>query len=800
MRKKITIIIIASFLMCLIMTFNAYAESQYDYETVGQSYNNTINIEGELGIQGQYKTDRNVPVKITVTNSGSATFTGKVRVVEVVDSKDTLSYEYDIEVEKDSNIIINEVIFIKSDIDLLLEVVNSNNVTISTATIDNEPDNILSETLTIGVISRNVNMYNCLEQDNVAYFSETDSKVIGITGMIPIKNYQILDMFDIIIINNYDTSAFTTQTVQAIKKWVYDGGILIVGTGRYVNSTIPMFENWFDVKYTGNNYYDTFIGDYDGDKQILIPMYELNIEGATLQNIYSSNENRSAIQTKYFGAGRVTFLEFNFEDDNIVSLLEYSPSNAGEFINLTAGYEVVNNVSNEYYNRFNNLWSITNMLSSIIIENVPNIELYAGIIALYLFIIGPGIYYLYKKKKNFYFSVIIVTSCIFTVVIYIIGKKTRFEDAFINYATIIKINNDTEIETSFFNIRNSLSRPFSFGIDSEYDIEPQFVNSDEDGTEAGYEKPSITRRKTADCYAIDINNVKSFDEKNFKIMRSSEETDMHFGEIKYYNGRISGTIYNSFDHKLECGMLIINNVMVYIGDIEAHEEIDLEKCEVYSIDTTLYSTVMQHMDKDNHMSKTVTEQRRSILEYFLDYNSKDAEKNPQFIAFDAEKKKFNAQSISDYDTNGITMYSIDMAIDTYEDNTKYMYDIDDYVSCVEGTIDADGHKAYTQAIELNIDIGAGVTIDNIHINWNVCNEDTWESERFKGKIYILNTYTGEYEQITGDDINTYNSYTYTTGGMFSVRIIADDDSQATYRGYYYPAIGVTVEKDGEYSD
>ena len=124
-------------------------------------------------------------------------------------------------------------------------------------------------------------------------------------------------------------------------------------------------------------------------------MYELNIVGATLQNIYSSNENRSAIQTKYFGAGRVTFLEFNFEDDNIVSLLEYSSSNAGEFINLTAGYEVVNNVSNEYYNRFNNLWSITNMLSSIIIENVPNIELYAGIIALYLFIIGPGIYYLY---------------------------------------------------------------------------------------------------------------------------------------------------------------------------------------------------------------------------------------------------------------------------------------------------------------------------------------------------------------------------------------------------------------------
>ena len=196
----------------------------------------------------------------------------------------------------------------------------------------------------------------------------------------------------------------------------------------------------------------------------------------------------------------------------------------------------------------------------------------------------------------------------------------------------------------------------------------------------------------------------------------------------------------------------------------------------------------------------MSEQLDIITIDFLDYNSKDAEKNPQFIAFDAEKKKFNAQSISDYDTNGITMYSIDMAIDTYADNTKYMYDIDDYVSCVEGTIDADGHKAYTQAIELNIDIGAGVTIDNIHINWNVCNEDTWESERFKGKIYILNTYTGEYEQITGDDINTYNSYTYTTGGMFSVRIIADDDSQATYKGYYYPAIGVTVEKDGEYSD
>lgn len=664
MKKKIILFIMMFCLVGIINLNIVQAENQrnYDKSNTSATFNTDITIKSEIGISDMYKYDRSVPLKITLTN-GNEEFVGKVQIIEVIDTKDTIIYEYDVQLTSNSNIYINETIFLKTNLAIKIQVIDDNGNIVAKDLVKLDDDKLLSGTLTIGVISRNSDKYSVFEASQIANFGEISSKVFYIEDMLPFTSYQNLEMLDIIMINNYDTSTFDEQTIKVLQEWVFDGGVLIVGTGRYINSTLAMFDEWYDIDITGNSYYTKAWLLEDEYTLNNIPIYDLKINGAELGYSYNEEKETDTVKIKYLGNGRVVFLEFNIEEDGIIQLLDNSLENLGEFFSITIGYDLMNEIKNEYYNRFNNLWSISNILSSIIFENLPSMRIYIIVIGVYFFIIGPVVYYLYKKKKNFYFSVIIATSIIFTMLIYLIGKKTRFDEAFINYASIIKVDSNVEIETTFFSIRNSLSTPFSFGIKDEYNIEPQFIELGDNADVSGYEKASIIRRKSLDSYIIDIKNTKAFDEKNFKVVKSTKTQEKNFGNISYVNGVISGVIHNPLYKKLESVILLIDNNIIYVGDIEPQKEVDITKCEVIPIDAHYYSEIVDYVESKSSLKKIILQQRRGIFEYFADYNFNDFYNNPQIIAFTSNGKEFNTQTYSNYDANGITLYSINIDVD-----------------------------------------------------------------------------------------------------------------------------------------
>lgn len=786
MRKKLILFIITFCFLCVCKSNIAYAESQRNYDKA----NNDVTITSQVGIQGMYKYDRSIPVEVVVTNSGE-TFVGKVQIIEVIDLKDTITYEYDIEVLQNSDITINETILFKTNLALKIQVIDENGNIMAKEFVEMKDDNSLSGVLSIGVISRNPKVYSVFEQEAISYFGDLDSKVLELDNMLPFDNYQQLEMLDIIIINNYDTTNLDANTIQVLKEWVFDGGILLVGTGRYINSTLPMFENWLDINVSGNSSYSSFFIDYDGDTPNNIPIYEIEVSGAEQGYAYADVETIGIVQTKYLGSGRVVLLEFNIEETDILQVLGYSSLNLGEFLNVTVGYEIINELTNEYYNRFNDLWSISNILSSIIFENLPNIKVYTIMILFYFIIIGPVVYYFYKKKKNFYFSIIIVSSIIFTMLIYLIGKSSRFDDAFINYASIIKVDNKTEIETTFFSIRNSVSKPFSFGINDEYNIEPQFIDSGDDADLTGYEKASITKRKITESYIIDINKTKAFDEKKFKVVKSTQKDEDNFFDIEYYNGSVSGIIHNPLDTKLESAMIILDNNMIYIGDIEPQASIDVTQYELIPIATNSFDGIIEYMENNSNLKKVVLEQRRSVFEYFADHNKNDFWKNPQLIAFTSKEQDFTAQNVSNYDTRGITLYSINLNVDTKQDNTEYIYDIMRYMNCYNGSVDSESNIAYSQSAELEVNMQDRCNISNIHVNYNVCDYGE-ESKRFDGHLYIYNYYTEEYELIEEENISVSKDCEYVEEGIFKIKIEASSET-SIYQGYAYPKISVVVE-------
>ncbi len=57
-----------------------------------------------------------------------------------------------------------------------------------------------------------------------------------------------LDMFDILIINDYDTSLLNDKQVGAVHKWVLDGGLLVLGSGEKADKVISSLANEFGIE------------------------------------------------------------------------------------------------------------------------------------------------------------------------------------------------------------------------------------------------------------------------------------------------------------------------------------------------------------------------------------------------------------------------------------------------------------------------------------------------------------------------------------------------------------------------
>ena len=69
-----------------------------------------------------------------------------------------------------------------------------------------------------------------------------------------------------------------------------------------------------------------------------------------------------------------------------------------------------------------------------------------------------------------------VSSLIFTGVIYLVGCKTRFRDTFFTYATIKDVSEDSILESTVVNMRTPYNQSYSAAIDPLYTVRPSTRN------------------------------------------------------------------------------------------------------------------------------------------------------------------------------------------------------------------------------------------------------------------------------------------------------------------------------------
>lgn len=470
-----------------------------------------------------------------------------------------------------------------------------------------------------------------------------------------------LDMFDILIINDFDTSLLNKNQIRVIKQWVQDGGSLVLGSGFKADKVIPALADEFAISI-GNEFFDvpvtshldesyfeelksrilrfeeersilreqivnrnkqlssynnptinlepissdewpsSYIDDYTNPNisKMLASVSFIEEENHTTQKIkkistklidHDSGKLYAIYQKKELGKGNIILYTF---DLSINGELEGANATFGAIITSS----IVSNLSENKQIQISNEqdgssipYSITSSMSYTDTQNIPRVNPYLAILVVYILLIGPICYLILNKldKHSLTWIVVPVMALVFTLVIFIVGSKTRVEEPFVGYVRISKFR-DRQVEDELY---FSLTAPYN----DKYRVELSSPNKNINLIGDGHEFPQMNlhqveidpnkytaainygREKTT----LEINNNPAFSPVFFEVSNEYAGNSPVESDISYTGDRIEGTITNKSAYTLRNTVYIGDGLIINLGTIYSGQTVEVSHLDKFNI-------------------------------------------------------------------------------------------------------------------------------------------------------------------------------------------------------------------------
>lgn len=372
-----------------------------------------------VGIEGLYKSDRYAPINITIANSGND-LTGTIRINQ--EYSDT-EYLQKIDLPKGTTKKMMVPIYLSENdgSNVKVELLDKNDHILSEEKLDLWWNSLNMFDLAIGVMTESDYKLN--------YFSNIDIRLNESfqTQSFPIEANQIdenirnIDLLDVLVINNYNTSSLLPEQIQSIKAWVEQGGELIIGTGDNGKKCLSGFDDTFLPVQLGNTYQETM--NISG-QDLTLECAELNVNTPYLQH-KSSSLYRKLYETFNYGNGKIIIMKY---DLGLEPMLHFSGNK--EVWKRIFMDEV--QVENAY--TYNNYWTIEEELSSISNHKLLGSGKLWLVLGIYIGILGIGSYFILKrlKKKEWIWGVAPGIAITMTFLVYLLAMPSRLAPYIIN--------------------------------------------------------------------------------------------------------------------------------------------------------------------------------------------------------------------------------------------------------------------------------------------------------------------------------------------------------------------------------
>lgn len=561
MRKKVSILFMFLFIFSILIPYKAVKAAKGAEEV--------ITVKPTFGVDGVYKSYREMPITLEVESLGKD-IQGELDVIYPIQDGRGMDISQEISIASGDKKTLVLSIPVWDSLNKIVVKINQNDKVIYEQEFQLGNSRRISENkLIVGALSEDSESLSYMNSLSLSQSQNNASKVSGInfetTVMaVPVEflkeNSKILDIYDVIVIDNFDTSKLSKGQITAIKQWVEKGKLLIVGTGVYSNKTLSMFKDGYlgvstDTLKTINGYQ-------------LLPFTMKNGEKIIDDQGYFQKEtkNSGAIVISSYALGSEPF-KTQIGKSSITKVLEDSVSSAM----LEANYQ---------YGEMDH--RVQTMVGNVVDIKLPNLKVLFGLLILYALIVGPIMFIIFKKlkKSSGLWIAIPVMGLVFTVIISLVGGTTRLRNPIMNIKNFIQVDDAGEGK---LNSVVGIMFPYKGDLSVE---EPENSKLDNllmnqwygQGDQDSFKKNIAQKVSYVDGKRIYKNNGMSpFSPAYFSLAGENKKIGKIDSNIYFREGKIEGNLKNTLDFQLESSYLLTASGIYDLGNLEKGQSINLSE-------------------------------------------------------------------------------------------------------------------------------------------------------------------------------------------------------------------------------
>lgn len=575
-----------------------------------------------------------------------------------------------------------------------------------------------------GVLGNRYDVVDFLDGMAVDEFSDALFQAFSLDIADMPENALGLDMLDLIFVNEKDFDTLTKNQKKAIDRWIKKGGVLLTDTGEAFS-------------------------------------------------VYSEDAYKSVPE----GDGLRVSLSFALE-----SLVEQcegggSRSQATAFFMEVLTEQRINNLESDWYGNNSEYWESYSLVNSLPADKVPNLWKYALIVICYILLVGPVLFLVLRRKglQKFLRVSVVTLAVLFSALIFVISSETRFERPFINYGTIIHMNQDSVEKEVYFGLRSPNNQPYEATISNDYALLPLddeigvYYTSSFLGFGSSYVRSHDYTARPVDAYQMILDRGESettiqmagqvaFTTECF-YASSTQANEAGSGidsEITLFDGKIDGVVKNHTGYDLTGAVLIMNQQIVLLGDIKNEESLSLSGREVhdFTADTYNLSLYLNGLFGDNAMKVgqagyVQATKKAQILQFVLNKTVKPFEQQDMLLAFPENEEEVCFIDDKDIEIFGISLIMSDANVSREKNGLLYRAFPEKSPVVLDGYYNAYGNTLYDKRNPVLLyDLGENLEIETLTFRNGVTDAGySFENrEQFTGKWYFYNVITGAYDE------------------------------------------------------
>lgn len=670
--------------------------------------------------------------------------------------------------------------------------------------------------LFIGVLSDAPQKLSYLDQVGVNY-SMLRTRTIDLT-VYDLPDTELgLDQLDVLLITDFNTQALTQEQTDAILEWVHRGGILLLGTGDRGKETLSAFsKQLLEYPVQPASLYHLHMGADRGikdrvDDELILNCTEVNLKGGT--DLLTS-DSFTVLSSTTMGNGMAAAAIFDFTD-----LEEYCSKDSSyidHFLTALLGEDRINNLnSNAGGGNYNQFWSVQSLVNTGNIRKLPKIGFYVVLAVAYVALAGPGLYFFLKQRKlqEYYQPSVALLAVCTTGMVILMGSGTRFSGPFFTYATIESTGDTDKTETTFINMRAPYNKTYSVGLNPRYRLYPVTGSPYYDQTPTGEftdtDKADVIIRYGEDATWIQAVDTGAFNSKIFQMeTHTDNETGEGFsGELRAFNGELSGTLTNNYPYAVENAAVLLYNQLLIIGNMEPGETISLDNqpmtfCATnfsYALASQITGVSLYDMSGDMEDASYVQAlERANLLSFYIENYISGYHSQACVVAFGDGEENLDFMQQADYEAYGCTLLTAQLEVNYEKGGKTYRSAMQKQPNVLSGEYDAARNTMYGMSpVILEYYLGNETEVDSV--DFHPLTADASDSLKyyytvpFSGSMYFYNYNTGDYDLIRSDqthftqeELEKYLS----PGNTITVRYVYDTTGEYTWN-IMLPVVTVT---------